>query len=343
MKKIQPDVGDSDSVSDSDNSGSNPNRDQQNWTSGIHKKREKWLEGQNVRFPEGFSQQEHAIKTAQVLESWKAHLQTPGFHVLLDLDENLFDTFSYWVRLINRYLRLRFQLPFEQLPLATEVARYGGPSTYYPQFFPDIFSDDIHHERAFEHLAEEMRFRYNANRAGPPMIPAELSQFLEELAAFGQVLGGLTARPDVPAVRRATEKQTNNLFPVLYRSPEIPVQQASQEKLRILEFLTDFPQDSSEEILKETERLGCLVLVDDSLSTARTLGKANAQRLNQGEKRTHLPIQILNSMGPLTSPQLEQGNFSLEGLEGIFLMNSWRQLPELFQQIQLWREGRHFR
>lgn len=264
---------------------------------------------------------------AIIQNSWKKLVsQNPGLHFILDLDENLYNTAGYWIDFSNRFLRMYAGVS-NNLPSKDEVYNAGGPSNYYPKHFPQVFPSS---ER-YEILADEMRHRATPNRAGVAMH-SDMPWIFHELNNQGILLGGLTARPATAIVKKATEQQLATsgfpLFDVIYKPLDIPRALVSQEKLGFLE-----------EIVCDSNSLGTIVLIDDSMSTANIISERNCLHL----KKRPL-IQILNASGPLTRPKMindHEGKFTFNNNSGIFVMKDWGSLPETIENIKKWIGNRN--
>ncbi len=263
----------------------------------------------------------HLIK-----QHWKELVvRSPGLYFILDLDENLFNTAGHWVDFTNTFLRI--YAGTRDVPTKNEVYNEGGPSTYYPKHFPQIFPTSD----SYEKLADEMRHRAIPNRAGHPMHN-DMSWIHKILNERGVLLGGLTARPATTTVKKATEQQISAsglpTFDILYKPLDVPLAQISQVKLRILE-----------EIANDSNTQSILILIDDSMSTAQVIRKRNQHRGNKPPI-----IQILNKSGPLTKPRLEndlEGQFTFTPDDGIFIMDNWICLPETINVIKAWLPTRN--
>lgn len=257
-----------------------------------------------------------------IKNNWKESVaRNPGLYFILDLDENLFNTAGHWVDFSNTFLRIYAGIKTD-LPTKDEIYRDGGPSSYYPNHFSQVFPTS----ESYEKLADEMRHRAIPNRAGAPMYK-DMPWIYKTLSKQGKLLGGLTARPATIIVKKATEQQIVAsglpLFDVIYKLLDVPLAQASQAKLRILEEITDDPDTQ-----------GILVIIDDSLSTAKIISERNHRR---GGKRPI--IQILNASGPLTKPKIEsdpEGKFTFTMNDGIFIMEDWNLLPETINHVKSW-------
>ncbi len=258
--------------------------------------------------------------SAKLFTQWKEQMQSqPGLHFLLDLDENLFNTVDYWIRLTNHLLHHKYGVPQSFLPSQATVLQAGGPSQYYfrafPEYFPSYESYDI--------LADELRHRYWPNQAGPLMVE-NLDEIFDLLSQEGNVLGGLTARPASTDVLLATQQQfsralTRHPIPeVMYKPLFVAVQGASQEKLAVLRQLAGASADSVP------------VLIDDSLSTAQVLSQHN-------KEQPHLPImQILNGEGPFTRGKLAHEPDLVNDLRGVFVMPHWEDLRGTIEKGKSW-------
>lgn len=263
------------------------------------------------------------IYTPQSIEqNWSKQLaEKTGLHFILDLDENLFDTVTYWIKLTNRVLGLKFGVAQSSLPDRAEVLQAGGPSNYYHKKFPQIFPSF----EAYEEFADECRHRYWANQAGPSMVD-QMDSVFDSLKSTGNLLGGLTARPANKATVLGTKIQLkqvlqNHAVPeILFKPVDIPLARASQQKLKIMERLSYISSSST------------LVLIDDSISTAKLLSEHNQQNPER-------PIvQILNGAGPLTTPKLLEDPQLIDTMSGIFLMRDWSQLEQTIKEVSAWRK-----
>jgi hypothetical protein len=256
---------------------------------------------------------EHGYNPLEIKEKWRHLIEQPGLYIVFDADENKFDTASHWVDFTNRFLRLYAAIPEERTPSYEDVWKEGGPSHYYPTHFPEVFPDFD----SYEKLADEMRHRFAPNHKGEAMHGTErivsIKQMYEYLASVGTILGTLTARPATAVVKRATEQQFRNaeipVLDVIYKPVEVPLKDSSIEKLRILQ----------------------PVLIDDSVSTAKIIKDYNSTR---GNNRPI--IQILNTSGVLTKPAIEKNGFTAQLQDGIFIMQSWDDLPNVIEEINSW-------
>lgn len=254
----------------------------------------------------------------QIINRWREKIagSKAELFFILDLDENLFNSAAHWVTFSNTFLRLFAAIDLERLPTEEVVMAVGGPSTYYPLFFPDVFPTT----EAYEVLADEMRHRYAPNRLGKAMHP-NLSELISQLNGVGEVLGGLTARPETQVVRDATKAQLHPVeMEVVYKPVNRPLAEASREKIERLETLSHASS-------------GVVVLIDDSLSTAKVISEWNKSR---NSVQSQPIVQILNGLGPLTAPKLEQGLVDLDQLEGVFLLSDWSDLDQVITDIQSW-------
>lgn len=258
-----------------------------------------------------------------ILKNWQKRVQNPGAHYLLDLDENLFNTFGYWVDHFNGFLRLRYGIT--SLPDRDTVAMHGGPSNYYPRNYPNIFSSNPQSPLNFENIAESMRHRYFPNKAGVFMGPHSLTALLQTLENSGNILGGLTARPASQDAIRGTREQIANAFPVIYKPLSVSLIDASREKMRIIEKLLQSSENSMQ---------SDIILIDDSIRTAQTLSELNEGRIKHGKKPV---LYFLNGQGPLTQPRLHQFENEKDTMKGVFLFHDWTEVPQLTKEAQLWR------
>lgn len=245
-----------------------------------------------------------------ILNAWHDQIASqPGLHIILDIDENLTNTVSYWVRASNRFLRMYGSVASNRLPTVEEVCQEGGPSVYYPGHFPDVFDSP----ELYEKLMDEWRHRRGPNYVSRPMHQ-DMTWIYHQIRSKANFLGAITARSATEVVIGATQDLLTSLslpqFPIIYKSPSTPLSAASSEKLVHLERLVEgSPQ-------------GRVVLIDDSISTAELV----AQRNRRSPRLAQL-MYILNASGPLTKPILNRGEFTVSPGDGIVIMESWEHLP----------------
>lgn len=256
----------------------------------------------------------------KILNRWMTKVrEVPGTHILLDLDENLFDSVQYWVKLSNKLLQLRFGVAAERLPDYNTVVALGGPSQYYFRHFSEYFPT---HD-SYEEIFDEYRYRYQPNRSGPLMHP-NLDALMEEMKKKANVLGALTARPASGESIRGTEAQFRSALKqhpvpeILYRPLNVPLTQASQEKLRMLQKLSQASEFRSQ-----------IVLIDDSVATAEKI-----MMYNIDHPQTKV-VQVLNLTHGSAQKNVIKYDRQVLEKHGILIMQSWDGLDQILERIVL--------
>jgi len=281
---------------------------------------------------------EHDYDRQGIINDWREQVATTNqLAIIFDLDENLVNTVLYWIEKTNELLVTEYQIAAGELPTPAQVLAEGGPSTYYPNHFSEIWitTQDANDKRSFEYMAEDWRHDTEGNLT-PPLLPElGVSDLMATFAKHGKVLGGLTARPATPRVIEATHRQMmaagfynqETSLPIIFKPKNVPLSGSGSEKLLVIS-----------QIMPEASSAAQVVLFDDSLSTARVIGDHNE------EAAPHKKIAyILNAQGPLTSPRMDENHQEYEGLSaqltpdrGIFVLRNWAEMDNILNQITAW-------
>lgn len=264
-------------------------------------------------------------KTKRVLaEMAQRHAQTSRRgSVLFDKDEMLVDTIRRHVEFINLAGRMnasRYGVAFT--PLSYEAVVAGGGSGIFNKAF-GIPAD------RWEELHERERATRRVN-SGAPTYTDNLQEIVRAIYDRSEVLGYMTATPiGVPDSRgRLYDTETyvkQDLFtrlglphePTILRPADVPASQAGPWKLEMLE-----------QIRAANPQIP-VMLVDDSLSTAKLVAQVNSQR-SPGEVPL---VQIVMADGTLTRPKIDSGSFTAQPELGIYVAG-WEELPAVIDQIQ---------
>lgn len=270
----------------------------------------------------------------EIVSSWESSMATPGAHVLLDLDENLFDTVQTWITTTNRFLHSVAKIPEENLPDIQTVLNAGGPSKFYPNEYPDLFPKVTDPRTGTvidsydEYFADILRHLGRPNQVSPNIVE-DLPSVVATINEQGTFLGALTARGSTTVVVENTQKQLKRAglasVKIVFKREEVPLKKASQEKLQILERLAE--AGGAE---------GYIVIIDDSISTANLIAGYNRTR---GDKRPI--IQIVYGGASLTKPRIERGEFSEDPDNGVFIMHDWKDLQSALERVDIWMQSQN--
>jgi len=260
----------------------------------------------------------------EILAMWEAQVADSNeIFTVLDLDENIFDTAAFWVEYTNTFLAASTNsFDFENTfpPTLEQVIQEGGPSKYYAKHFAHVFPGNTYDTE----FMEELRFREPGNRKGPVMHQDMPGKY-QNLEQQTTILGGLTARPDSEVVVQSTRQQfqENGLpeIPTIFRPADIQLSQSSQVKLDILGPLSE-------------KTNGVILLVDDSISTAKKI-----QEYNRNRGRKPKLIQVVNIQGTLTAPAIARGEYAEDPDNGIFFMNGWDDQEAVLTRINKWKSS----
>lgn len=239
--------------------------------------------------------------------------------IIQDIDEVLYETTRAHYDVMTQAAIARGADP-RQLPTYEEMCLKGG-SDYFKGFFGDVDDEE------WQRLAEVARCYGPSNGQAPLMEEGVREKMRIVLAQEGVTLGCyLTATPgrlDVRSVRQNAMFASGNFSeaPMIMRPIETPIQETGTWKMQyLLEFATAaLPGDN------------IIILIDDSLSTAKLVQEKNIQRINEG-----LPpiIQIVYP-GPITKPKLDKLASVLSEDNGIYIAhNGWDQIPEIIERIK---------
>lgn len=269
---------------------------------------------------------------ASIIEMWKQELVShSGLHLIFDIDENLVNTVAFWIEETNQFLQDKYHIPPEQIPTLDEVLLEGGPSKYYPLHFPNIWNTNASYydPSSYEYLAEQWRHETAGNLVPPLLDGLDVTTLLAVVTSHAHILGGLTARPATKPVIEATHQQfqqygfeTDRNFPIIFRPKIVELSQAGQEKLKVLK-----------ELLTVVSSQSRIILLDDSISTARIISE-----YNQSAEPSKKIAYILNTMGPLTAPSKDilTNNTELSVTQGIFMIKDWSEMDDILTTIEIW-------
>lgn len=234
-----------------------------------------------------------------------ADLNSPVL-TLVDIDENLVHTIGRLINGINKGARI---LGFDkQLPPHKEIIENGGTHNYASIF--GMTPED------WEEVMIKIRRSPYVNEKADQYHP-ELEKILENL----DVVGYLSARP---ATLQTFESTSRDLFrfrnlperPVVLRPESLPITEASIWKSNLI----------LEEFGPYVSQGAKLILVDDSISTAKAITKIN------GSYGQPIINQILFK-GPLTIPVLESGKYTPKEEDGIYV-SDWENMVATFDRIK---------
>lgn len=246
------------------------------------------------------------IQNAQALFEMQRHFRQmdAGFGIVSDIDETVVDTVSRHVGFVTRGAKLAgFQ---GTLPTPEEIKAAGGTADYARVF--GMTADD------WEEIMKRVRERRFVNEKADLYHP----ETVQTLLNGGELLGFVTAKPGTERTLAATQKDLTQRLgfperPVILRPNSVPLSQTSEWKIETLA------------AIKGTSPKG-IVLVDDSLSTARAIAEHNRQA-------GAVDIMQILYKGPLTLPALQSGKFIPDESLGIYAAD-WDEMPEVFDRIR---------
>lgn len=246
------------------------------------------------------------IQNAQALDAMQRQFRQmeTGFGIVSDIDETIVDTVGRHVGFVTRAAQLA---GFKgALPTLEEIKAAGGTADYARVFgmTPDEW--------------EEVMIRVRERRFVNEKADLYHQDTVQTLMNGGELLGFLTAKPGTDRTLAATQKDLIHRLgfpekPVILRPNSVPLSQTSDWKIEMLA------------AIKGTSPKG-IVLVDDSLSTARVIAGHNQQAGNIG-------IMQIVYKGPLTAPALESGKFIPDESLGIYAAD-WEEMPAVFDRIR---------
>ena len=234
-----------------------------------------------------------------------ADLNSPVL-TFLDIDETLVHTIGNLINGINRGANI---LGFNnQLPPHKDIIQNGGTNIYASIF--GMNAED------WEEVMIKIRRSPYVNEKADQYHP-ELKKILEIL----DVVGYISARP---ATLKTFASTLRDLFrfrnlpkrPVVLRPESLPITEASIWKSNLI----------LEEFGPYVSQGARLVLVDDSISTAKAITKIN-------ESHSQPIINQILFKGPLTMPVLESGKYTPKEEDGIYV-SDWENMVATFDRIK---------
>lgn len=266
-----------------------------------------------------------ALKLSQMKERHKNG--TRRVSVLADKDEMLADTVFQHVRYINamaRRIGKRYGMTFE-LPDYETVVEKGGTGIY-----AEIFG--LTPER-WEELHERERSVRSVITGAPAYTP-HLAAQMQLVAERSDLLGYLTATPvgvhrpfqegQIPRFYDSQRFAEEDIYgrglpqePVILRPATVPGSSTASWKTSIMREIQAANPGKP------------VILIDDSLSTAKRIMQENEQRAN-GE----LPlVQIVMTQGTLTEAKVKSGQFVAHHDLGVYLAD-WSELPDVITEVE---------
>ncbi|QQS43337.1 hypothetical protein IPM65_04215 [Candidatus Roizmanbacteria bacterium] len=244
-------------------------------------------------------------QNAQALYEMQQHFQKmdAGFGIVSDIDETVVDTVGRHVMFVSRGAKLAgFQ---GTLPTLEEIKAAGGTAEYARVF--GMSADE------WEEIMKRVRERQFVNEKANLYHPKTVKTLLNG----GELLGFVTAKPGTERTLAATQRDLTQRLgfperPVILRPNSVPLSQTEWK----IETLCAIKGISPKGI----------VLVDDSLSTARAIAAHN-------QEAGKLDIMQILYKGPLTVPALESGKFIPDESLGIYAAD-WDEMPEVFDRIR---------
>jgi hypothetical protein len=232
----------------------------------------------------------------------------PSVCIISDIDELHVDTVTLYEQLLNRHIRMMGH------PACTsqEVRAAGGTQVAYRKYYPELTDEQ------WDHFMERVRMSNMVNRNGDLYHPEQI-RIANEIFASANFLGYMTARPLTERVIKTTEK---DLFErlglpcaqVMLRPEDVKPEQSGIWKVKQMH------------AIRTAAGVQHLILVDDSISTAKQVSRYNAEIGENGI------IQVLFK-GPLTTPALQAGTFVPDQSLGIYAAD-WDEMPVVFDRIR---------
>lgn len=263
-----------------------------------------------------------AFTEAAIQQMEQEHANGPeAGSIICDKDEMFGDTVENHTSIINRFGERHLQKG-KRLPTYEEVIAAGGTGKIYAELFgqsPDEWEATMEHIRSLHSIC------YGSRTYSP-----RLNEIMGEVVQMSTMLGYVTATPAGVVDRRGNIYRTQRFVERdLFQRLQLP------RKPAILRPATIHSSKSGEwktgilERIRSANPAKPVTLIDDSLSTAKVIAAANAQRA-PGE----VPLfQIVMSEGSLTRPKIESGAFTSVPELGIYIAD-WDHVPEVLNQIQ---------
>jgi len=246
------------------------------------------------------------IQNAQALDAMQRHFvqMNAAFGIISDIDETVVDTVGRHVGFITKAAQLA---GFKgALPSVEEIKAAGGTADYACVFGMT--------PEGWEKIMQRVRERRFVNEKADLYHP----KTRETLMNGGELLGFVTAKPGTDRTLAATQRDLTERLgfperPVILRPNSVPLSQTSEWKIETLSAIKGMTPKG-------------IVLVDDSLSTARAIAEHNTR-----EGKIDL-IQVVYK-GPLTAPALESGKFVPDESLGIYAAD-WDEMGQVFDRIR---------
>jgi hypothetical protein len=227
-----------------------------------------------------------------------------SYGIVSDIDETVVDTVGRHVGFVTRGAQLA---GFKgALPTLEEIKAAGGTADYARVF--GMSGDE------WEEIMKLVRERRFVNEKAALYHPNTVQTLLN----CGELLGFVTAKPGTDRTLAATQRDLTQRLgfperPVILRPTSVPLSQTSEWKIDTLA------------AIKGTSPKG-IVLVDDSLSTARAIAAHN-------HKAGKTDLMQIVYKGPLTVSSLESGKFVPDESLGIYAAD-WDEMPGVFDRIR---------